>query len=60
MRCEADEQTSIRLRAGQVDEEKLGLLDRHGPLDRPSAASVTSVDRFFDPGRALAGATSHR
>jgi hypothetical protein len=32
MRCEADEQTSIRLRAGQVDEERLGLLDRHGPL----------------------------
>ncbi len=30
MRCEADEQTSIRLRAGHVDEERLGLLDWHG------------------------------
>ena len=60
MRCEADEPTSIRLRAGQVDEERLGLLDRHGPLDRPSALSATSVDRLLDPEFALAGTTSHR
>jgi len=60
MRCEVDEQTSIRLRAGHVEEERLGFLDRHGPLDRSSAVSALSVDRLGDPGRALAGTNSHR
>ena len=39
---EADERTSIRLRAGHVDEERLGFLDR-GALDRPSAISAITV-----------------
>jgi hypothetical protein len=59
MRCEADEQPSIRVGAGHVDEEKLGFLDRHGPLDRPSAVSAFSIDRLLDPGRALAGTNRH-
>jgi hypothetical protein len=59
MRREADEQTSIRLGAGHVDEERLGFLDRHGSLDRPSAISATTVDRLGDPGRALAGTNGH-